>query len=91
MAYATKALIKDLDMLFSPGGVNRPTDNAHQERFYRTVKQEEIYCYPSYPSLEIARRSIGEHIESYIEKLSHQALWNFTQDAFTGVGIRLSS
>jgi len=59
MAYGTRALIKDLEMVFSPGGVNRPTDNARQERFYRTAKQEEIYCYPSYPSVEIARKSIG--------------------------------
>ncbi len=78
MAYGTRALIRDLEMLFSPGGVNRPTDNARQERFYRTAKQEEIYCYPSYPSLEIARKSIGEHIDFYNEKWPHQALWNFT-------------
>ena len=63
MAYDTRGLIKDLEMVFSPGGINRPTDNARQERFYRTIKQEEIYCYPSYPSVEIARKSIGEHIE----------------------------
>ena len=28
--------------------------------------------------IEIARRSIGEHIEFYNEKRPHQALWNFT-------------
>jgi hypothetical protein len=59
MAYGTRALIKDLEMVSSPGGVNRPTDNARQERFYRTAKQEEIYCYPSHPSVEIASKSIG--------------------------------
>lgn len=73
MAYETRGWIKDLEMVFSPGGINRPTDNARQERFYRTIKQEEIYCDPSYPSVEIARKSIGEHI-----KRPHQALWNFT-------------
>lgn len=77
MAYGTRGLIKDLEMVFSPSRVNRPTDNARQERFYRTLKQEEIYCYPSYPSVEIARKSIGEHIEFYNERRPHQALWNF--------------
>jgi len=77
MACGTRGLTKDLEMLFSPGGVNRPTDNARQERFYRIAKQEEIYCYPSYPSLVIARKSIGEHIEFYNEKRLHQELWNF--------------
>jgi len=77
MAHGTRALIEDLEMVFSPGGVNRPTDNARQERFYRSAKQEEIYCYPSYPSLEIARKSIGKHIEFYNERRPHQALWNF--------------
>jgi len=53
MAYGTRALVKDLEMLFSPGGVNRLTDNARQEGFYRTAKQEEICCYSGYPSLEL--------------------------------------
>ena len=77
MAYGTRALIKDLEMVFSPSGVNRPTDNARQERFYKTAKQEEIYSYPNYLSVEIARKSIGEHIEFYNEKRPHQPLWNF--------------
>jgi hypothetical protein len=66
--------------------VNRPTDNARQERFYRTAKQDEIYCYPSYPSSEIARKSIGEYIEFYNEKRPHQALWNFTPGYVHRVG-----
>ena len=86
MAYTTRDLIRDLEMLFSPSGVNRPTDNARQERFYRTAKQDEIYCYPSYPSLEIARKSIGEYIEFYNEERPHQALWNFTPGYVHRVG-----
>ena len=78
MAHSTKRLIKDLEMLFSPGRSQRPTDNARQERWYRTVKQEEIYCYPTYPTEEIARYSLGAYIREYNEHRPHQALWNFT-------------
>lgn len=78
MAHSTTRLIKDLEMLFSPGRPQRPTDNARQERWYRTVKQEEIYCYPTYPTEEIARYSIASYIYEYNEHRPHQALWNFT-------------
>jgi len=78
MAHGTRRLIKDLEMLISPSRVNRPTDNARQERWYRTVKQEEIYCYPTYPSMEIARQSLARYIEEYNERRPHQALWNYT-------------
>jgi transposase InsO family protein len=78
MAHSTKRLIKDLEMLFSPGRSHRPTDNARQERWYRTVKQEEIYCYPTYPTEWSARHSMGVYINEYNERRPHQALWNFT-------------
>jgi transposase InsO family protein len=74
----TKRLIRDLSMILSPGRADRPTDNARQERWYRTVKQEEIYLYPTYPSLEIARASLAGYIEFYNERRPHQALWNYT-------------
>ena len=78
MAYSTQRLIKDLELTFSPGRAYRPTDNARQERWYRTVKQEEIYCYPTYPTDKIARYSLSKYIHEYNEKRPHQALWNFT-------------
>ena len=74
----TKRLIRDLELILSPSRADRPTDNARQERWYRTVKQEEIYLYPTYPSLEIARSSLAGYIESYNERRPHQALWNYT-------------
>lgn len=74
----TRRLMRDLEMLLSPGRADRPTDNARQERWYRTVKQEEIYLYPTYPSLEIARSSLGGYIDFYNERRPHQALWNYT-------------
>lgn len=77
-AIKTRRLIKDLEMLLSPARAYRPTDNARQERWYRTVKQEEIYCYPTYLSAEIARLSLANYIEYYNEQRPHQALWNYT-------------
>jgi putative transposase len=74
----TKRLIKDLEMLLSLSRPHRPTDNARQERWFRTVKQDEIYCYPSYPALEIARNSLAQYIHRYNENRPHQALLNYT-------------
>ena len=78
MAYGTRRLIKDLEMVISPSRVSRPTDNARQERWYRTAKQEEIYCHGDYSSIEIARQSMARYIEEYNELRPHQALWNYT-------------
>ena len=78
MAYSTQRLIKNLEMILSPGRAYRPTDNARQERWYRTVKQEEIYCYPTYPTDDIARSSLSKYIHEYNEERPHQAIWNFT-------------
>lgn len=74
----TKRLIKDLEMMLSLSRPHRPTDNARQERWFRTAKQDEIYCYPTYPSLEIARNSLAKYIDRYNENRPHQALLNYT-------------
>jgi putative transposase len=77
MAHGTWRLIRDLEMVLSPSRRNRPTDNGRQERWYRTAKQEEIYCYPTYLTVEIARLSLGRYIHYYNEQRPHQALWNY--------------
>lgn len=58
--------------------VRRPTDNALTERFYGTIKQEEIYLVGNYPDEISAREEIGRYIESYHHNRPHQALFNFT-------------
>ena len=58
--------------------VRRPTDNAITERFYGTVKQEEIYLVGNYPDELSAREEIGRYIEFYNQSRPHQALYNFT-------------
>jgi putative transposase len=77
MAHSTRRLIRDLEMVLSLSRVNRPTDNGRQERWYRTVKQEEIYCYGTYPTVEIARLSLSRYIRYYNEDRPHQSLWNY--------------
>lgn len=58
--------------------VRRPTDNALTERFYGTIKQEEIYLVGDYPDGFSARQEIGGYIRRYCTERPHQALWNFT-------------
>ena len=58
--------------------VRRPTDNALTERFYGTVKQEEIYVVGNYPDEISAKEEIGRYIEFYNQSRPHQALFNFT-------------
>ena len=58
--------------------VRRPTDNALTERFYGTIKQEEIYLVGNYPDEISAREEIGRYIERYHHSRPHQSLMNFT-------------
>ena len=64
------------DLSFSR--VNRPTDNARTERFFGTIKQEEIYVVRNYTDELTAREAIENYIHYYNEERPHQALWNFT-------------
>jgi len=54
------------------------TDNALTERFYGTIKQEEIYLVGDYPDEISAKEEIGRYIERYHHHRPHQALMNFT-------------
>lgn len=54
--------------------VRRPTDNALTERFYGTIKQEEIYVVGNYPDAISAKEEIGRYIEHYHHRRPHQAL-----------------
>jgi putative transposase len=74
----TKAFFKDIEAELTLSRVKRPTDNAITERFYGTIKQEEIYIVESYPDLTSAKEEIGRYIEFYNNQRPHQSLWNFT-------------
>src|SRR5688572_29039403 len=58
--------------------VRRPTDNALTERFYGSIKQEEIYLVGNYPDEISAKEEIGRYIERYHHHRPHQSLMNFT-------------
>ena len=51
-------------------------DNALTERFYGTVKHEEIYLVGNYPDETSAREELGRYIEFYNRSRPHQALLN---------------
>jgi len=86
MAADVRLFLSEVGIKFSPGRVARPTDNARQERFYRTLKQEEIYCHLSYASPESARTSIACYIDYYNETRPHQALFGYTPSHVHRVG-----
>lgn len=74
----TQEFFESLGSELSFARVRRPTDNALTERFYGTVKQEEIYLVGNYPDEISAHEEIGRYIEFYNQSRPHQALYNFT-------------
>lgn len=77
-AWVTQAFFQDLAADLSFARVRRPTDNAITERFYGTLKQEEIYLVGNYPDPRSAQEEIGRSIDNYNYCRPHQALLNFT-------------
>jgi putative transposase len=74
----TQEFFEALGAELSFARVRRPTDNALTERFYGTVKQEEIYLVGNYPDETSGREEIGRYMEFYSQRRPHQALFNFT-------------
>jgi putative transposase len=74
----TQEFFESLGAELSFARVRRPTDNALTERFYGTIKQEEIYLVGNYPDEISAKEEIGRYIEDYHHHRPHQALMNFT-------------
>jgi putative transposase len=74
----TQEFFESLGAELSFARVRRPTDNALTERFYGTVKQEEIYLVGNYPDEISAREELSRYIETYNHSRPHQALFNFT-------------
>ena len=77
-SWVTKEFFSLMGADISFARVRRPTDNALTERFFGTVKQEEIHIVGSYPDEQSGRYEIGNYIDSYNTKRPHQSLWNFT-------------
>ena len=77
-SWVTKEFFSLIGADISYARVRRPTDNAVTERFFGTVKQEEIHVVGSYPDEHSGRFEIGTYIDSYNTERPHQSLWNFT-------------
>ena len=67
------SFLKPLGAELSFARVRRPNDNALTERFYGTIKQEEIYLVGNYPDEISAREEIGRYLERYhhSRRISH--------------------
>lgn len=77
-AWVTREFFEIIGAELSFARVRRPTDNAITERFYGTIKQEEIYLVGNYPDERSAREEIGRYIDFYNTDRPHQSLMNFT-------------
>jgi putative transposase len=77
-AHVTRQFFKDIEADLSFARVHRPTDNARTERFYGTIKQEEIYLVGDYQDEATANHEIGKYIQYYNDERPHQSLWNYT-------------
>jgi hypothetical protein len=77
-SWITQEFFEALGAELSFARVRRPTDNALTERFYGTVKQEEIYLVGNYPDETSAREELGRYIAIYNRTRPHQAMFNFT-------------
>ena len=65
--------VKEAKVAISMDGRGRATDNAYIERFWRTLKQQEVYL-NEYSSPKEARNRIAAFIESYNYFRPHQGL-----------------
>jgi putative transposase len=77
-SWITQEFFELLGAELSFARVRRPTDNALTERFYGTLKQEEIYLVGNYPDQRSAKEELGRYIEFYNQFRPHQGLFNFT-------------
>lgn len=77
-SWVTKEFFEIIGSELSFARVRRPTDNAITERFYGSIKQEEIYLVGNYPDEISAREEISRYITTYNNDRPHQALMNFT-------------
>lgn len=57
----------------SMDGKGRAFDNIYIERFWRTIKYEEVYC-KAYESYHEAKENLNEYIKYYNERRLHQSL-----------------
>lgn len=72
-------VLTDSDIKVSMDGKGRCIDNILMERFWRSIKQEEIYIKPC-DSVKEIRENIGKYIDFYNQERPHQSLGYQTPD-----------
>ena len=70
-SYIHTQTIKDNDIIISMDG--RATDNICIERFWRSIKYEEIYL-NEYKNMKVLNRAIEKYMDSYNRKRLHSAI-----------------
>ena len=70
---AHTGILKKHYIKISMDGKGRATDNICIERFWRTIKYEEIYL-NEYKNIKVLYRAIEKYIKSYNEKRLHSAI-----------------
>lgn len=84
-SYDYVEILQENNILISMSDTGEPTQNAYAERFFRTLKVEEIYLM-EYDTIEDAKRSITRFIETvYTQKRLHQSLGYQTPEEFEAV------
>ena len=71
--------LTELNIQISHDGVGRCIDNVRIERFWRTIKYEDVHL-KQYQTLKEARIGIGDFINHYNYQRPHQAL-NYARPA----------
>jgi len=74
--YTSKAhvnILKKHNIQISMDGKGRATDNICIERFWRSIKYEEIYL-NEYKNLKVLKKAIGKYMNNYNQKRLHSAI-----------------
>lgn len=71
----------------SMDGKNRAIDNIIVERFWRSVKYDEVYL-KDYSDVDECRLSLSNYIEKYNSFRPHQSLYGLTPDSVYNAGLR---
>ncbi len=85
-----KEFLKKNRIVQSMDGKSRWADNIMIERWFRSLKTEEIYL-NEYPNPKALRRGISNYIEQYNTVRPHQALGNQTPEAVYGAVFAIPS
>ena len=72
-------MLKDADIAISMDGKGAWRDNVFVERFWRSIKYEEVYLH-AYIKVPVARNGIGKYLKFYNTKRPHSSLDRMTPD-----------